>query len=240
MRRILRRYRDRTIIPPRTNIPVIISQLNNNTTPSYQHIVYCTPNHNHCTVSTIPKFYPKKAPHTIPTPLDLDLQKAKYITTNSTTTFFHIPPVRNTSSNFTSTFPIPISTSLQQSTTNPILPTRNQLDYLTIHAPVPKIQTYHSYNQPLKSTDHRIPNTYSNNINTNSVIDKKKPKKKNRTFSRQSISPLHIKNTPNPIHTTHDLHNPITTYFPSTKKYYTYQLSHLHHYHKIQHNTKLI
>ena len=92
----------------------------------------------------------------------------------------------------------------------------------------------------LKSTDHRIPNTNSNNINTKSVIDKKKPKKKNRTFSRQSISPLHIKNTPNPIHTTHDLHNPITTYFPSTKKYYPYQLSHLHHYHKIQHNTKLI
>ena len=157
----------------------------------------------------------------IPTFLDLDLQKAKYITTNSTTTLSHIPSVRNTSSNFTSTFPIPISASLQQSTINPILPTSNQLNFLITRSRSKNTNNSLLPSTLLKSTDHKIPNTNSNNINTKSVIGQKNPKKKNRTFSRQSISPLHIKNTPNPIHTTHDLHNPIIIYFPSTKKHYT-------------------
>ena len=176
----------------------------------------------------------------IPTSIDLDLQKAEYIPTTSTTTFSHIPSVRNTSSNFTSTFHIPISTSLQQNTTSPIRHTSNQQDPLATRSRSKNANISLLKSALLKATNHKIPNTNSNNINTKSVTNKKKFKKKYRPFFRQSISPLIIKNTPNPIHTTHDLHNPITTYFPSTKKHYTYHLSHLRYYHNIQHSTKLI
>ena len=159
---------------PRINIPITTSQLNNNTTQQYQHIVYCPPNHIHYTVSTITKFHPQRDSHMIPTSIDLDLQKAEYIPTTSTTTFSHIPSVRNTSSNFTSTFHIPISTSLQQNTTSPIRHTSNQQDPLATRSRSKNANISLLKSALLKATNHKIPNTNSNNINTKSVTNKKK------------------------------------------------------------------
>ena len=107
----------------------------------------------------------------IPTSIDLDLQKVNNIPTTSTTTFPKKTSVRNTSLNSSSNFPIPITTSLKQNTTNPILPTVTPLDPLTT--------SYRSKNTTisiptstlLQPTDQKIPNTNSNNINTNSVTD---------------------------------------------------------------------
>ena len=64
-------------------------------------------------------------------PIDLDIQKVDNVLTTSTTTFLHKPSVRNTSSNFSSNFPILITISLKQNTTNPIFPTIVPLDPLT-------------------------------------------------------------------------------------------------------------
>ena len=113
----------------------------------------------------------------IPTSIDLDLQKSYNIPTTSTTTFPHKPSVRNTSSIFSFNFPIPITTSLKQNTTNPILLAISPLDPLTT--------SYRSKNTTisiprstlLHSTDQTIPNNNSNNINTKSVTDKKKTNK---------------------------------------------------------------
>ena len=187
-RHILRRYRDRSIIPTRTDTPVITSHLNYNTHKSYQHIVHRPPNHNHYTVSTIAKFYPIKDPHTIPTSIDIDLHKTDSIPTTSTTTFPYNPSVRNTPSNFSSNFSSPI------------------------------ITYYHIYPKINPTTIYRpkTHNTNSNSINTKLVIDKKKTNKKYRTSSRKRIPTLKREKSPSPIQTTHDLHIPIYTYLPST------------------------
>ena len=205
---ILRRYRDRTVAP---------TQLIHNKNLSSQHIVvHRPPNHNHYTVSTITKYYPKSYSHIIPTSIDLELPKDNSIPTTSTTIVSNIPSVRNTSSSLASNYYTPRSTSLNQSTANSIPLPNTQLDprithfrskIINISIPTPTL---------LKSIDHKIYTNF-NNINTKSVTDTTKTKKIYSAFSRKSIYSLYIKNTPNPIHTTHDLHIPINKYFFSKK-----------------------
>ena len=202
---ILRRYRDRTVAP---------TQLIHNKNLPSQHIVHRPPNHNHYTVSTITKYYPKKDPHIIPTSINLELQKDKYIPTTSSIIVLNISSVRNTSPNLTSNYYTPRSTSLKQSTTNSIPPTSTQLDPITTHFRSKLMNISTPKPTLLKSTDHKI-STNSNNINTKSVTDTTTTKKIYSAFSRKSIYSLYIKNTPNPIHTTHDLHIPINKYFSS-------------------------
>ena len=183
-RRILRRYRDRTVAP---------TQLIHTTKLPSQHIVHRPPNHNHYTVSTITKYYPKSYSHMIPTSIDLELPKDNSIPTTSTTIVSNIPSVRNTSSSLASNYYTPRSTSLNQSTANSIPLPSTQLDPRITHFRSKLINISIPTPTLLKSIDHKI-YTNSNNMNTKSVTDHKKNLKRNTALSPEnSISPLYIK-----------------------------------------------
>ena len=144
----------------------------------------------------------------IPTSTAPVLQKYNSIPTTSTTIVPNIHSVRNTSPNITSNYSTPRSPSLKQLTTNYIISTSTQLDHTNTHFRSNLINSSIPTSTLPKSTVQKL-DTTSNNINTKSISELKKTKKKYNTFLRKCLSSPYIKNTPDPINTTNDLHIPI-------------------------------